>query len=254
MLVSLASPLCAGAQPIDSLRARVELAVVTGADAELDLAIARLRAEASTASENRVIQYDLGYALYRRAATLMRSDRREEARRRLEEADRALARSISLGAGGGALALRGAVSRRLAEVSGVIAAMRLEPLAYRQLDEALAIAPDDPRVALLNGIARLDAPRSLDGGAERGEAELRRAIELFGSDSSVSPAPTWGRADAHIWLGISLAKRGARAEARASFERALEFAPGHAWVISTLLPQVAEKADTREPRGRRRGG
>lgn len=247
----LAAPQHAGAQLIDSLRARVEKAVVQDAGAELDLVIARLRLEAREAPEHRVLQYDLGYALYRRAHALSQVGRSEEARKLLEEADRALARALSLGIGGGALALRGAVSSDLAKVSGMVAAMRLEPLAFRQLDQALLLAPEDPRVALLNGIARLGAPRALGGGIDEGERELRRAVRLFEADSSASPAPTWGHADAHIWLGIALTRRGLTEEAKASFERALELAPGHSWVKSTLLPQATAKSATREPAGSR---
>lgn len=242
-----AAPGDAAAQPIDSLRARVEEAVVRGSGTELDLVIARLRREVRATPDNVVLQYDLGYALFRRGSALAREGRPEEARRRFEESDRALARAVALGAGGGGLALRGTVNSRLASVSGMVASMRLEPLAYRQLDEALALAPDDPRVALLNGIARLDAPRPYGGGLTEGEEELRRAIVLFGGDSARPPAPSWGRADAHIWLGIALARQGQRDEARASFLRALEFAPGHTWVTSTLLPQVAGRNDARPP-------
>lgn len=236
----------ADAQPIDSLRVMVERAVRKGAWPQLDRAIDRLREEALRSPENLIVQYDLGHALHRRASALIRTGQGALARPLLEEADRALARAITLGGGGGALALRAAVTSQRAGVSGTLDAMRLEPRAFRQLDTALALAPEDPRVALLNGMTRLRAPRAFDGGAEKAEREFRRAIVLFESDTSKAPAPTWGEADAWIWLGIALVELDRRDEARAAFERALTLAPGHVWVTSTLLPRL-EATASRDP-------
>ncbi len=229
----------AAAQPIDSLRDVVATAIAQADWSRLELAIARLRLEAREAPDHLVVQYDLGYALHRRASALMRVGRDVEARGLLEEADRALGRAVALGGGGGAVALRAIVMRERARVGGTLDAMRLEPRVYRQLDTALALAPNDPRVALLNGMARLYAPRAFDGGVRAAEREFRRAIALFEADSSVAPAPTWGREDAWIWLGIALAEQDKRDEARDAFEKALELSPGHAWVTSTLLPETS---------------
>jgi len=225
---------------IDSLRTVVETAIVRGQWPAVDSAIVALRQAAIGSPENRVLQYDLGYALHRRATAMLDHERKPAAKPLLQEADRALTRAVALGAGGSALALRGAVTGQLTAVSGTINAMRLGPKSFQMLDEAVRIAPEDPRVALLNGITRLNAPRPFGGGPERGERELRRAITLFRTDSTRSPAPTWGRADAHIWLGIALARQGRKAEARAAYEDALAIAPDHAWVKGTLLPALDE--------------
>jgi hypothetical protein len=120
--------------------------------------------------------------------------------------------------------------------------MRLGPRAFRQRDSAVALAPEDPRVALLNGITRLNAPRAFGGGPSRGEPELRRAITLFARDTSRSPRPVWGAVDAHIWRAIALHRAERVVEARAELERALALAPGHAWVAGTLLPALDRPA------------
>jgi Flp pilus assembly protein TadD len=241
----------ARAQPIDSLRTVLERSIVRGDMAALDSVIARLRDEARETPENVTVQYDLGYALHRRAGAITEAGRDGKAQPLLEEAERALARAVSLGGGGSALALRGTVTGQLAQVSGAFRAMRLGPRAFKQLDEAKELAPDDPRIALLNGMVRLRAPRAFGGGTERAEREFRRAVLLFESDGARSPAPTWGRVDAHIWLGIALAKLGRRDEARAEYAKALAMAPGHAWVTTTLLPKVAERAGERDSVDRR---
>jgi hypothetical protein len=109
----------------------------------------------------------------------------------LEEAEKALAKAQELGAGGQALGLRGGVTGQLAGTGGMMAGMRMGPRAFKQLDEALALAPNDPRVALMNGMTRLNAPRAFGGGPAKGEPELRRAVALFARDAATGPAPVW---------------------------------------------------------------
>jgi tetratricopeptide (TPR) repeat protein len=116
--------------------------------------------------------------------------------------------------------------------------MRFGPRALSLFDQAVAAAPNDARVALLNGMTRVNAPRAFGGGAVRAEAELRRAIRLYATERNATPLPSWGRADAHIWLGIALQAQDKPAEARAEFQRALTISPGHRWVTEELLPAL----------------
>jgi tetratricopeptide (TPR) repeat protein len=245
---AIACSTTAAAQPIDSLRTAVQSAVAQGAWTRLEAAIDALRAAALEAPDNLVVQYDLGHALHRRASAYLREKRHEEARPLLEEADRALTRAITLGGGGGAMALRAMVTHQRAAVGGTVEAMRLEPRVFRQLDTALTLAPQDPRVALLNGMARLHAPRAFDGGPATAEREFRRALLLFEADTANGFAPRWGRTEAWIWLGIALEEQDRRDEARNAYESALAVAPGHAWVTTTLLPHLDATARVPKPR------
>lgn len=230
---------------LDSLRPRIEQSVITGSWAALDEAIDRLRTAVATAPDDAALQYDLGYALHRRGSVLLVQEQGKRAKPLLEESERALARSVTLGGGGGAVALRGAVTGQLAGVSGVLGAMRFGPRAFRLLDQALELAPHDPRVALLNGITRLNAPRAFGGGPAKGEPELRRAIALFVEDRATSPAPTWGLVDAHIWLGIALEQLERYDEARDALDQALSLAPGHVWIARDILPRLGAKRTPR---------
>jgi tetratricopeptide (TPR) repeat protein len=228
---------------LDSLRPGIERALAAADWSTLDRATARLRAAISTAvgKSDAWLHYDLAYALHRRASAMIVEDRTKEARTLLEESQRTAARARELGASTHALALEGAVTGQLAGVSGAFAAMRFGPRSFKLLDEAVETAPQDPRVALLNGISRLNAPRAFGGGAAKGEPELRRALQLYADDRNVSPLPVWGRADAHLWLGIALDQQGKTAEARAEFQRALALAPGHRWITDELLPGLDRK-------------
>lgn len=228
---------------LDSLRPSIERALAAADWPLLDRATARLRIAiaTNTGKTDAWLHYDLAYALHRRASAMVVEERPKEARTLLEESQRTAARARELGAGTHALALEGAVTGQLAGVSGTFAAMRFGPRSFRLLDDAIEQAPTDPRVALLNGISRLNAPRAFGGGAAKGEPELRRALKLYETDRNVSPLPVWGRADAHIWLGIALDQQGKPAEARAEFQRALELAPGHRWITDALLPGLDRK-------------
>ncbi len=215
--------------------------------AALDTVIAKLRRAAAAAPRDAALHYDLGYALHRRASAMIAQDRPKPAKPLLEEAERALARAVELGGGGSALALRGAVTGQMAGVGGMFTAMRAGPRAFKLLDEAVKLAPQDPRVALLNGITRLNAPRAFGGGPSRGEPELRRALGLFATDRPVSPAPSWGHADAWIWLAIALEQQDRLPEARAALGEALGLAPGHTWVTGLLIPRLEAAASGRNP-------
>lgn len=225
---------------LDSVRPLIETALVRGDWATLDRLAARLRT-ASTSAAGRTdpwIHYDLAYALHRRVSGLIAEKNNARAKTLVEEALRATEQARTLGAGAHARALQGALSGQMAAVGGGLAPMRFGPRALSQLDEAVETAPNDPRVALLNGMTRLNAPSVFGGGPPRAEAELRKAVRLFATDRNATPLPSWGRTDAHIWLGLALQAQNKKAEARAEFDRALALTPGHRWILETLIPEL----------------
>jgi tetratricopeptide (TPR) repeat protein len=81
-------------------------------------------------------------------------------------------------------------------------------------------------------------PKMFGGGTDKAEQDLRKAIVLFEADHPVSPKPSWGRADAYIWLGQALQKEEKSADARAAYQKALEIQPGNQWVQRVLLPSL----------------
>lgn len=233
-------PFVAAKAQSDSLRAAVERAVVIADWPAIDRAAVRLRTQSVSPAgrTNAWLHYDLAYVLHRRVSGFINERRTTEAKAMVEEALRAAARADSLGAGATARALQGALAGQMAAVGGGLAPMRFGPRALSLLEDALEEAPDDPRVALLNGMTRFNAPRAFGGGPAKAEAELRRALRLFETDRSAAPRPTWGKVDAHIWLAQALHAQGKDAEARAEYERALALAPGHRWIVEQLLPAL----------------
>ena len=110
------------------------------------------------------------------------------------------------------------------------------------LDEAAALGPDNPRVALVQGISAFNTPPMFGGGTDKAERLLRQSLDRFAREPANRPWPNWGRFDAHAWLGQTLLRKGDRAGARAEYDRALALAPGSGWVRYVLLPALERDA------------
>ena len=108
-------------------------------------------------------------------------------------------------------------------------------------ETALGLEPDNPRVLLSRAVGRFNTPRIFGGNVKEAETLLRRAIELFERAPAGAPFPSWGRFDAHAWLGQVLADRGDKAGARAEYNKALSIAPQSGWVQYVLLPALDKR-------------
>lgn len=124
-----------------------------------------------------------------------------------------------------ALALQAACRLAPEELGGGFA-----PLAgYRgrhEMDEALRLAPGNPRVLLLDAMSDYRLSPSQGGNRERALGKLRRAAAAFESERhSADHVPGWGAPDAYLLLGRDLLDHGDPAGARDALERVLLLAP-----------------------------
>jgi Flp pilus assembly protein TadD len=190
-------------------------------------------------NDARILHY-LGFALYAEAGTLPGGS--EEARELLQQADSILARSARLRPLAETHALRSSVIGQQIG-SSPIRGMRLGPQASREMERALSLGPRNPRVWLLRGISAMHTPQAWGGGLQRAEDYLRRAIALAQVDSARFPDPTWGRGEAHVWLGEVLARRGHDTDARLEYRRALEIEPDN----SRARRRLHERDDAGRP-------
>ncbi len=103
------------------------------------------------------------------------------------------------------------------------------PQSDARLSKALKLAPDNPRVALLDGLADRQKPKAFGGDKVRAQTKIERAVELFEGSAEPAPGePQWGAADAYLYLGQELMQAGDTLGARNALERALIIAPDYA--------------------------
>ena len=121
----------------------------------------------------------------------------------------------------------------------VFRAIRHGRASTAEMDRALSAGPQNPRVWLLKGAGALFAPSMFGGGADQAEVALRKAIVLFATDKPAPGMPTWGLAEAHGYLALALAKQQKGTEARAVLAEGLRLAPGHAFLLTRVQPDVA---------------
>jgi tetratricopeptide (TPR) repeat protein len=114
----------------------------------------------------------------------------------------------------------------------------LGPLIPKEMNAAITMAPNDPRIWLLRGIQSFYTSEEYGGGLPVAETQLKKAIELFATDNPAPPAPSWGKAEAYVWLGQVLQKQNRIAEARAAYNNALSVQPDYPWVTYSLLPSI----------------
>ena len=126
---------------------------------------------------------------------------------------------------------------------GMFSGMRYGPRANGAIERAQQLAPDNPRVLLLNAVSLLNKPSRWGGDREGAITALNRAIQQFEAAAPSDDAlqPQWGHAEAYAWLGIAHMKADRPEQARDAFEQALAVRPGYAWVESVLMPQLAAK-------------
>jgi tetratricopeptide (TPR) repeat protein len=126
--------------------------------------------------------------------------------------------------------------------SNPLRGMTLGPRSNRTMDEARRLGPDNPRVWMLDGVGAIFTPGMFGGGLDKAVARLRRAIQLFERDAPPPPLPSWGRAEAHAWLGDVHRRLGRYAEARSQLDSALALEPENGWIRFSLMPQLERDA------------
>jgi len=241
--VTAPAPVLPGAEMwADSAARLIERATVAGDLAGLRSARALLdRALAAYPNDALLLHYQ-GYELYREAGLLDGRGGREAADVPLVAATARtkLQQSLAAGAIPETHALLAMVMGRMIgadQTQGPI----LGPQIPQEMNAAVMSGATNPRVWLLRGIQAFYTPTQYGGGLPIAESHLNRAVELFATDNPTPPAPSWGKAEAYVWLGQVLQKQNRTAEARAAYNKALAVQPDYPWVIYSLLPSLGKR-------------
>jgi tetratricopeptide (TPR) repeat protein len=223
----------------DSASREIDAANATGDLDRLTSAAAMLDRVLTATPNDPLLLYYRSLALYRSATLYTGRKRNDDAKRALDEADLLLEQAATKTPTADVLALRSGVLGLMIGASGnPLSGMTLGPKASGLVDRAMELDPKNPRVWLIRGMSAMFTPKMFGGGTDKAEHDLQKAIELFDAERPVAPAPSWGRADAYVWLGQALQKDEKLDEARVAYQKALAIQPGYQWVQRVLLPSL----------------
>lgn len=107
---------------------------------------------------------------------------------------------------GEALALKAGLQGMSIQFDGG-AAMTIAPQMQANMAKAVELAPESPRVHLLDAINTFHTPAFFGGGADRALEKLEKARALYEAAAPTdSTAPDWGATDVTYWIRRALAK------------------------------------------------
>jgi tetratricopeptide (TPR) repeat protein len=241
------SPKPAAVAIADSARREIDAANATG-DAQRMLRTVTLLERATVAYPGDAwLTHYLGFAHYR-ASNLARGQQDQKAlEMHLDEAEKALMRSIAARPIAESHALLSAVLGQKIAEGNPLTAMRLGPRADRELDKALELGLRNPRVWAIRASSVLYKPKMFGGSVVKAEEYARKAIELSTGDSVSIPAPRWGLTDAYTFLGQALVAQKKYADAQAAYERVLALEPANGHVTYVLMPALRKAIEKRVP-------
>lgn len=227
----------------DSARRIIEAAVDGGDLASVDRAIAVVERALTAFPTSSMLQHYHAYGLYR-AGTMTMGQNGDDAARpyfgKAREILETLVRGETIPESHALLASVYGMQIAVARVA-MIEGMRLGPKTEASMDKAVAAGPKNPRVWVMRGIGAFNTPSMFGGGIDVAERHLKQALALFPDDHPASPLPSWGRADAHVWLGQVYQRQGKLDAARAQFDSVLALQPQNGWVAHVLIPGLTKK-------------
>lgn len=128
--------------------------------------------------------------------------------------------------------------------SGFIAGMKYGSKSSAAIEKSLELAPENPRVVLLDAIGTMFKPAIFGGSTEEAIEGFQQAIELYKKwEAPNELAPRWGDAEVYAWLGQGYAQAEQYDKAKEAYQQALEVKPGYPWVKDELMVDLRKKTD-----------
>ena len=227
-------PQAAPAKWADTISMEIEQAQITGDGARLDAAAALAGRVAAAFPSDGLIQHYHGYAIYRQG--ILKVGQGKDGSAEFEQAKSILERSLKTRPLAETHMLLSAIDGQLIAKSPM-KAMFLGMASAASTKDAMALGPNNPRVWLLRGQGAIFTPSEYGGGLDVAAEHLKRAIELFETDAPKPGEPSWGKAEAYLWLGQVYQKKGDKAKAAELYKTALEISPkyGYAKMLASAL-------------------
>jgi len=218
----------------DTISKEIEEAQIAGDVARLADAAALAGRAAAAFPNDGLIQHYHGYAIYRQG--ILKVGRGTDASAEFEQAKSILERSLKTRPLAETHMLLSSIDGQLIAKSPM-KAMILGMASSASTKEAMALGPNNPRVWLLRGQGAIFTPSEYGGGLDVAADQLKRAIELFAKDAPKPGEPSWGKAEAYLWLGQVYEKKGDKAKAADLYKTALDISPtyGYAKMLAGAL-------------------
>ena len=104
-------------------------------------------------------------------------------------------------------------------------------------DYARELAPDNPRIVLIDAIALFQKPSFFGGDVKKAIQKMEKASRLFAQRPAPDdPLLPWGHAMTYARLGIAHMKADHFDQARTAFKKALSLHPKLHWMQKVLSP------------------
>jgi tetratricopeptide (TPR) repeat protein len=117
----------------------------------------------------------------------------------------------------------------------------------KEIEEAKKLAPDNPRVNLLEGTNKLYTPAMFGGGVDKAIEILKKSAALFEKEEEKGIYPDWGKDEIYIWLGNAYKERKDDSTATAFYKKALEVNPDCGWAKEILKKDSLKCAEEKLP-------
>ncbi|MDW8019111.1 MAG: tetratricopeptide repeat protein [Chloroherpetonaceae bacterium] len=232
------------AQTPDSLIMSYKATLAQGVNANSAKEITQARAGFEQLLETHprkdLIHYYIGYCCYSLINTYREKGDQKKTELLIDDAIKHLEASLQLNqTSAEAMALLGLVYGMKAS-TGMFAGMQYGEKSSAMLEKAMALAPNNPRVLILQGINKFYTPAMFGGDKKKARELFKQATEIFEKNPpEPSVEPTWGYEEAFTWLGIAAFDAKEFDVAKAAFEKALAINPSYGWVKYYWLPKLA---------------
>jgi len=195
--------------------------------------------------ENVYLLYEIALTDYRLVTFYFSSSNREEAERYNGEAQKYLEKAmevdLSFGESFALYAFLLGFEIALNPEKGMT--LGLKSMEY--FNKALEIAPDNPRINLLQGMSLLYTPEAYGGGADKALEFLDKSANLFDKEKIQNPLkPSWGKEETYTFIGLAYKQKKDMEKAKECLKKALELNPDFGLAKEELAKLEKEKKES----------
>jgi tetratricopeptide (TPR) repeat protein len=104
----------------------------------------------------------------------------------------------------------------------------------KEIEKAKKLAPENPRVYMIDGTGKLYTPAIFGGGVDKAIKLFEKSEELFKEEDDRGIYPDWGNDEVYVWLGNAYKEKGKDSTAIQYYKKALEVNPDCGWAKEML--------------------